>query len=868
MAFDVEGARAAGYSEAEIADHLGKSKGFNVAGARKSGYSDADILSHLGAGMQPTSTAPAAPARPKAPITDNLNAETLNPTGSTLENIGAGAGKAVVDLWRGVKQIGAKAGNAVGLVSDATKAGVQADVDEAAKRDAALMDTGGGIAGNIGGTVATMLLPGAALKTTGGALAKLPSAARAAEMLVNAGRALNAPTTFKGAAAGGATLGALGPVTSEEGELGRLKNMAVGGAGGAGGMAAGRAVSAAYQGGKALIEPFTKGGQESIVGRTLQRFVDDPASVAARLRAANAPAVGPFQPGQARATMGEIVPGSLPTTAEASGSTALATLTEALKSANPQVKERFANVAAGQNAARLDAMGRIAPVAGTPNEAAQAFGGIYDSTVPGMEKAAGKRVSAAFDGIDPFGEVKIQLPIDEMRAARDKFLGPGTFGTGNKTAEALREAEQIGLENVTVGAPKNARSLPQTLAQAVRKAGGLRADGTGELASLTNKGSGSSGLVNRNGMPSDLMAEEMAARGFIKNADPDALVQALEGGFRGRGAIANDTPDTAFEALRAAIQGGGEGGQVPKALPFQTIQNFRSSLGEAAQQARMAGNKQEAAALRQMATEIENRVAAVADGGGSLGEAFSPDQVLRWREALKLHADKMQRFHTGPQKAGFRTGGDGQPMVQGAEWAPRFFNSAPSQADDMRAFSRVAGGDESLADALKSYAMTKAANVGAKGELLPGAMRQFRTSHDGALRELLSSNELNRFGAVADDVARSANATARAGASGSNTAQNLSSMNLLRQILGPLGLPESFAEARMLPTLMRPAAWALKSQDQVIQDELGRALMTPGMAAQLLEKVQRQAAPGRLSRNIQPLLAPAGTAAALVPETQ
>lgn len=51
MAFDVEGAKSAGYSDAEIADHLAEQSKFDAAGARKSGYSDQEIISHLaGAG--------------------------------------------------------------------------------------------------------------------------------------------------------------------------------------------------------------------------------------------------------------------------------------------------------------------------------------------------------------------------------------------------------------------------------------------------------------------------------------------------------------------------------------------------------------------------------------------------------------------------------------------------------------------------------------------------------------------------------------------------------------------------------------------------------------------------------------------------
>lgn len=47
MPFDVQGARRAGYSDAEIADYLASQSGFNIAAARKSGYNDADIITHI-----------------------------------------------------------------------------------------------------------------------------------------------------------------------------------------------------------------------------------------------------------------------------------------------------------------------------------------------------------------------------------------------------------------------------------------------------------------------------------------------------------------------------------------------------------------------------------------------------------------------------------------------------------------------------------------------------------------------------------------------------------------------------------------------------------------------------------------------------
>jgi hypothetical protein len=45
--FDVPGARKAGYSDAEIADHLAAQRGFDVLAARQSGYKDSEIVDHL-----------------------------------------------------------------------------------------------------------------------------------------------------------------------------------------------------------------------------------------------------------------------------------------------------------------------------------------------------------------------------------------------------------------------------------------------------------------------------------------------------------------------------------------------------------------------------------------------------------------------------------------------------------------------------------------------------------------------------------------------------------------------------------------------------------------------------------------------------
>lgn len=66
MGFDVEGARKAGYTDAEIASHLAQSNGFDLAGAKKANYSDSEVIAHLASGAQM--------APPKPGIVDRITA--------------------------------------------------------------------------------------------------------------------------------------------------------------------------------------------------------------------------------------------------------------------------------------------------------------------------------------------------------------------------------------------------------------------------------------------------------------------------------------------------------------------------------------------------------------------------------------------------------------------------------------------------------------------------------------------------------------------------------------------------------------------------------------------------------------------------
>ena len=72
MAFDVEGARKAGYNDAEIAQFLAEQSGFDYAGATKAGYDPSEIVGFLSKAPKPK-----AKAEPTTPSTDFAYADPM-----------------------------------------------------------------------------------------------------------------------------------------------------------------------------------------------------------------------------------------------------------------------------------------------------------------------------------------------------------------------------------------------------------------------------------------------------------------------------------------------------------------------------------------------------------------------------------------------------------------------------------------------------------------------------------------------------------------------------------------------------------------------------------------------------------------------
>lgn len=123
-----------------------------------------------------------------------------------------------------------------------------------------------------------------------------------------------------------------------------------------------------------------------------------------------------------------------------------------------------------------------------------------------------------------------------------------------------------------------------------------------------------------------------------------------------------------------------------------------------------------------------------------------------------------------------------------------------------------------------------------------------------ALADLLTPDQLGRVGAVRNELETLANLSAAANGPGSQTAKALASQNLMRQIAGPLGLPETFAESVVGQTLARPLQFGMQAAEPRIQEAVARGLLDPAEGARLIalaRKADARSAPNPLLQFVQ-----------------
>jgi len=132
------------------------------------------------------------------------------------------------------------------------------------------------------------------------------------------------------------------------------------------------------------------------------------------------------------------------------------------------------------------------------------------------------------------------------------------------------------------------------------------------------------------------------------------------------------------------------------------------------------------------------------------------------------------------------------------------------------------------------------------------------------LADILTKKQLKKILGVKRDLARESDAYRLAATRGSDTAQNLIADQMLKNIAGPLGMPDSFIKATIAKAIpQRVISVAIPGVEQQVQQELGAMMADPKMAADILTKM---AASGMLK--LPPIEALVGAKAALLNEAK
>jgi hypothetical protein len=530
-----------------------------------------------------------------------------------------------------------------------------------------------------------------------------------------------------------------------------------------------------------------------------------------------------------------MVPGSTPTAAQA------------LRTPQAGIMQRVVSDSAGggalrdqlvaQNAARLAALERVAPTNPNGFRSAQQDLGETVGRFALKEDAAARSGTRALYQATPQDEAAFYLP--ELGGIRDEFFGRGSFTPRAAVDQAVRTAQEIG--NEALPAVKAARAGPQTmtLAQAVRKAGGLSIknnDGLrGEVAGMRGE---FKNLVRQNGgLPPDRMAEKMREAGYIGEESADALFEALKSEARGgRSFSAQNNIESGFAAMRDAAMGDAPGAQlVPKKVTLREFDNLRKSIGSSARGAGMdAERATEAAALNKMRDALDDRINEVVRGDGAFDENLPIEWANQLDAARRSKIDQVARFRTGPQASIFRMGSDGQPSVQGGEIAAKFWGSRPGVADDVKSFKRLIGDQPKLLGQFRSMVATEGAGTVTQGGNLTGKFVKWVENTLPGLREAFDPAEVKTLQRIAADIKRAEIAAAAGMSRGSNTYQN--AQNALN--LGLLDNPLLNYTANHVPLAGPGLNWLKDSAREAKGRRLAGLLSDAGKSADALGTVK------------------------------
>lgn len=451
-----------------------------------------------------------------------------------------------------------------------------------------------------------------------------------------------------------------------------------------------------------------------------------------------------------------------------------------------------------------------AAAAGLVTGGALTEGGIGDRAMGAGLGALGGAVGGALPAVVRTGRGIVRGALEPLRdAGRERIVG--------RTLERFAENPDQIAQLLNVGRGRSITGAQPTLAEALRSPG---------IASLERAMTTDAGMSEA--------AAQLAARQEANNAariqtlravagQGDAPVQSSVGALR---RIQSQQSRRSAEGTRAgrAAQSYGqayEAGIVPGAAEAMAPQIEQLMSRPSVQAAR--AEAQSIAAEKGLANVPENSV----QGLHFLKQALDDQALAAVPGSTRQGAIKT----TSGDLAS--TLEELSPLYQGARREYQY-NSVPVTRAEIGERLLDAGQgairDMSGNRTLQAQKFSTALNDEAK--LIKGATGYKGTSPEAALSDTMAPWQVDRIGAVRDELELLSNLGRKANGPGSQTAKMLSAQNLMRQVTGPLGLPEGFVSNAVSEQLQRlPTAVMYRSADQRVGNQLAEALLDPSRAA-------------------------------------
>ena len=339
----------------------------------------------------------------------------------------------------------------------------------------------------------------------------------------------------------------------------------------------------------------------------------------------------------------------------------------------------------------------------------------------------------------------------------------------------------------------------------------------------------------------------LGAGAFGENVQPATAVKIARGLSK---PIEGDAASLIVDA--SGVPWKASGTATPRPAEWEEVSRLRSSINDAWRKAKTAGDKQAAAALANQKQAID----------AAINTDLSPAARSAWLSANASHAEKMQRFHTGPQRDIFRMGQDGQPLIQSSEIAGKFWHQGGAADKDVQSLRRLVDDNPAMLGQFRSMITTEGlgGEAGKNAPMLGDNFVKWVNQRLPGLREAFDPAEVKMLQNIAADITRNTEAVrmgaARAGSDTAQKAANALSLGALdseglRNVISRIPLTRGSGTI--------PLDWMRGVGKAKRANALANLLADSGTAANAIERLQVAGASKAQANELMRLIGQAST---------